>query len=424
MLRRLSEYELFYLYRGLQSKHVGFYLQLTFKTSLTKPNITWALQKTLETFPLLACNVVDDDGYRFLGLSLTFDDVVEYKDDGVGEDGVVLEQFMKWTRGQTWRLLSCDPLFRIVVLGTNTMAVLFEHTVADGMAGRYFVETFAQHLATAGTPLSDVIFDPKNPNNKPIPPPIDQFMPWPNPGDKITIDRLCPDDAPKWEGRFPAVRPNTMAFKHIHFSVDEVNRILATLRRHGVSLTVYVFAIITQLIKQLSGDNVYQSHCAAMSVRHFIPEEYHNPNIVSVVSSLGIHQWWKPEPFSWKRLQEAHKTIRQDAAEVNLLQLLQGYVDFSDNPTLPWGEFFDARLGLPSSDTSKVSNLGAVKSEELVDLVFWQDLMAGAADFMINAVLTTTGGLNFVWSYYDHQDRHECEKLVAGFKQAMMERID
>lgn len=426
--RYLSPYEEFYRKRGENHKHRGFYIQTTFRTQLTLERVWHALHRTLTTYPILASNLAkDDEGkYYYQPLKISLKDILEILEpDEWLENGVVSEPFMKRINQHHWSIYDGTPLMRLVLLGDHVLVAMFEHTIVDGMAGRYFFEYFALQLLPAPknscvTPDS-IVFDPANPHGT-FPPPIDEFVTYPKPGDAMTIQRECPSDGEKWDGRLLAEYPYSLAFKHIHLSAEELNEVLARCRKEKVSLTVYVEAVIAIVLSKLSGSK-YQSHCAAMSMRHFMPEEFQEPYIISVQASLGIREWYRGlDGFSWDRVRLAHQNLRSDAKNPLLMQCMQGWVDFytTDKDADP---FFDSILGKPKADTVKISNLGCVESLEITDMVFFQDVMAGSADFMINVVLTSTGGLNFVWTYCDHKNKEEVEPLVAAFKELLLHYV-
>lgn len=428
--RYLSPYEEFYCKRGELHKHRGFYIQATFRSSLTLARVGLALHRTLTKYPILASNLAkDSDGrYYYQPLRIALKDIVETMDPSLCLDdaGVVTEAFMKRTNQHRWTLYGDTPLMKLVLLGDHVIVAMFEHTIADGMAGRYFFEYFSLQLPLVSPDsyagLDAIVFDPSQPYGT-FSRPIDEFVHYPVPGDVVTIQRECPQDGERWTGRFPAEVPYSLAFKHIRLTAAEVQEVLTRCRRERVSLTVYVENVLAITLAKLS-KNAYQSHCAAMSMRHFVPEESQERFIISVQASLGIREWYRGlDGFSWDRVRLAHNHLRSDANNPLLMQCMQGWVDFCDGDVDSPESFFDSGLNKPKADLVKISNLGCVQSAEITDMVFFQDVMAGSAEFMVNIVLTTSGGLNFICTYCDHKNKEEVEPLVAEFKSNLLHYV-
>lgn len=422
--RKLSQYEQFYRKRTQAEAHRGFFVAATYKRELTIPVIFHALQATLKEVPILACNVTkaDDGEYWYKAFKHPLSHFLEIEsEDVMTEDGGFTEEYMALTKYHRWPIYTDQALMRLVKVGKNTLLACFEHLINDGVGGRFFHEVFAKHLGgeiDESVTLDSIVFDPELPHGE-LPPAADDFMAYPKPGDAVTIGRKCPEDQPLWPGRYPSTRVYLYAYKYFHFSPEEVDAVLKRCREEKTLLTAYMEGVINKTILPLT-QNMTTSFCTAIHLRRFMPG---CDELIQVAASLGIPEFYAPgQDFSWDRCRAASDNLKKDSANPNLMQGMQKWVDYyAEHGDVDCRPFFDAGQGTGKFDTVKLSNLGVCKLPEISNMFFYQDLMPTMSEFMINCVLSTEGGLNFVWMYFNHRRKEEVEEALKSFRTNFIE---
>lgn len=454
--RRLGILENFYRSRTASGFFRNFQVTATYSRQL-QVNLVWrALRKTIIDYHLLICNVFKDHskGYSVyrpiehatLGQLFEISASADYLDGGV-----VTEKFMKHANyDYGFRLYVEKPLFKMILVGDTNLCVIFEHTIADGVVGNYFHEIFLDNLAYVDNEhnkaaleadygidfgeksLDATIFDYKADRKylrNSLPPPVDHFVDDYNLdysfGDPDYYGFEIPAGYPeKWKGRFPASEGDTsIGFKRINLSPDELKAILASCKRNGVTITVYIEVNLALTLQPVFGDFSYVGILVAITLRRFMvpemaPKEYslifQDPNykLLGTHAHGGIAQNIPPlKSFSWEFARKVNSNLRQSVSNRRLLNSMKAFFDsaheLEDNEL-----FFRKALALPKADTAKISNLGSIKVPlhqiegkdpwTITNMVFAQDMSPTAAEFMLNVISTPVGGMNLVLSFFDH----------------------
>ncbi|CAI5758877.1 unnamed protein product [Candida verbasci] len=448
--RPLSISENFFRSRTASGHYRSFAVSSTYNQNLNNLSLFYkALRKTILEYHILICNVQFKGQYVYQPLeNIKLENILQFNTDvQYLRNGVVTESFMKKVNEITFNLYTQDPLFKLVLVGDYNLVCIFEHTIADGVVGNYFHEIFLQNLAYCDDTNNDVfavsfgdvpeeisldttIFnfskDLKFIKNS-LPPPLDLFM------EDIDLDytynnpdffeRVIPQCYKRWNGRFDAINTHEISFKVINFNLEETKQILNACKKHNVTLTSYIVVIEALTLQPIFGDN-YTVHKVAMALRRHIqkdkaPIEYQqilsDPNykILGTSAHMGFGNNIPPlKKFSWNAVKEVNDNILQSTKNKRALNQMKGWKDKGDllDPTNQ--SFFDSQLNKPKADHVKFSNLGLIKLPEykvkdkkiwkIENMIFWQDMAPYSAEFMLSAVSTPLGGLNFVLSYYDY----------------------
>lgn len=446
--RQLGEKENFFRARSLNKFYRNFVVSGTYSCSLLSDKLLLAraLRKLLIDYPSLTCNVfqVEDERrcimrpvsvIKFSDLVDIYDQIVPITDEG-------LMRYLAET--QFSQIYEEKPLFKLSIPNDSSLSAAFEHTIADGLVGRYFHEIFLENLAYCDkkenmleytelygpTPLdfSDdlILFDLEKDTKlfkNSVPPPLEMYM---DPCEKSTPGPLHfsnqkPPQYPElWPGRFPSKLERSIAYKHLNVPAEQLKQILALCKKHAVTLTSYVVVNSALTLLPIFGHRHHILLVTAVTLRRFadenrLEEPYKNlvtrgKGLLGLHSHPGMAQLFAPnESFSWKLVLNYNDNMRKAVSDK------PGLWSILDAVKVPnWkgenSEVFSASLGKPKLDSLKLSNLGFVdfpvyKSDSgdwtVKDLVFGQDI-APTSEFVVNVISTPLGGLNIVMSYLNH----------------------
>lgn len=406
-----------------------------------------ALRKLLIDYPSLTCNVfqVDDDRKVVMRPveKIVFDDVVEILVDPVPIRNETLMRDLAET--QFSQVYQEKPLFKLTIPNEVSLCAAFEHTLADGLVGRYFHEIFldslaycdnddnhAEYTSLYGAPPAEflgllVLFSLENDTARftsSVPPPLEMYM---GSLEVVEIDSLhfskqVPPDYPLlWPGRFLSKLERSIAYKHLNLSASQLRQVLAQCKLHNVTLTSYVVVNCAMALQPIFGPSHHFLVVTAVTLRRFLSAETVELPYQSLVDPtkkmLGLHshggmaQLFAPiDHFSWDLVAHYDANMRKTVADKQGLWSILNHLHVPD-----WrgdnASEFASTLGKSKLDSLKLSNLGYVDfpshpSEKgspwtVKDLVFWQDI-APTSEFVANVISTPLGGLNVVISYLNH----------------------
>lgn len=446
--RQLGEKENYFRARSLNKFYRNFVVSGTYSRSLLSDKLLLAraLRKLLIDYPSLTCNVFQVEDERRCVMRpvsvIKFSDVVEIYDHVVPITDEGLMRYMAET--QFSQIYEEKPLFKLSIPNDFGISAAFEHTIADGLVGRYFHEILLENLAYCvkkenmleyaglygptpqGFSNDLVLFNLEKDTRlfkSSVPPPLEMYM---DPCEKSTPGPLHfsnqkPPQFPElWPGRFPSKLERSIAYKHLNVPAEQLKQILALCKEHGVTLTSYVVVNSALTLQPILSDRHHYLVVTAVTLRRFaaenrLEEPYKNlvgqgKNLLGLHSHPGMAQLFAPnEKFSWQMVLKYNDNMKKTVSDKAGLWSILDSVKVPD-----WkgenGEVFSAALSKPKLDSLKLSNLGFVdfpvyKSDSddwtVEDLVFSQD-MAPTSEFVVCVISTPLGGLNIVISYLNH----------------------
>ncbi|KAK6459211.1 alcohol acetyltransferase [Scheffersomyces xylosifermentans] len=474
--RPLSLYEHFFRSRTASSFYRNFQLTATYSQDLDKDLgiLFKALRKAVLDYHILVCNVfkdydLEDSVFRPLQ-KVALSDLLQFKDPKVylNEDGVINEKFMKEVTELQFPLYTESPLFRLFLVGSNNLSVVFEHTIADGLVSNYFHEIFLESLAyvqkeqndsnllteygiqKSHISLESIVFDfnsDKKFIRNSLPPPPDIFLAAPEvdscDGNPNHYSKVIPENyTKKWPGRNPLTKDYSLAFKLINFTPLETKEILAKCKEEKVTLTAFIEVVHALTMKPVFGDSHYSSHRVAIALRRHYDHNLAEPEykeilqrkgykILGCSAHLGFTENFPPlTEFSWEIVRKINANLIESSANKKVLDFLrpfkQVYSKVDDNV-----DFFESSMksGV-KSDAVKISNLGFINAPifkidgkdplTITNMVFSQDVSPNTCEFMLNIISTPLGGLNFVETYMDHTfddfESDNFDQLIANLR--------
>ncbi|CUM65226.1 uncharacterized protein PRCAT00002857001 [Priceomyces carsonii] len=478
LTRPLGLCEHFLRSRTVSGFYVNFAVTGTYSLDLKEDlSIVFkSLRKTILDYHILICNVFKDTDLNDCILKpielAKFSDIVVIEDSDVFLDGedTINEKFMKRVNEEKFDLYKNSPLFRLFIIGRHNLCAVFEHTIADGVAGALFHELFLENLAFVmqfsnkeileidyGISEADCNIEFASLFNyeadfkflrHSLPPPIDIFMADPKLryGEANYFDKIIPDSHPdKWEGFHPAELNYSIAFKLVNLTPSDLKSVLSKCKDMKVSLTAYFCVVAALTLQPLFGDKKHTSHRVAISLRRHldlrgVPTESQNNSKCFKRKKLGSNAFvGLPEnfppftDFSWDMVKQVNNHIKLVATNNKVFNTLHSfqinYDKLGENPS-----YFESTLGYPKQDATKISNLGFINfpiyqvvNNDLTieNLIFSQDMSPNTSEFMFNIVSTPIGGMNIVLSFHD--DKIDStgsmifDNLVVQLKRAILQ---
>lgn len=430
--RLLGQHENFFRSR----KRCGFYRNFTsvatYSFLLTDLLLIYAaLRKTFLDHPVLACNVFLDGPESIMRsiASIKLGDVLTRYSDAEFPD------FSSNQKEQLFDVLCCQqefelyvekPLFKLFHVGDFSLAVSFEHTIADGIVASAIHEILLENLVWAKSAgqteaqidSESVLFEEDDLRlvTGALPPPIDAAMEDPSldltDGNQEHYSKIVPEN-PRWPG-FPPQKSYSVAFKSFNIPPKTVKSLLALCKSEGVTLTSYFTVAQAYAFQHVFGDTHHLSTLVAVTLRRFfdtIDISACSPGgrILGNSAHMGIAEKFTPvSEILWDRVRIVDSHLRATVANRRLLHPMYAFYKEADMTSDNAELFFPLLENKIKGDTTKISNLGLVGAEEfsvgdevwkIDDMFFAQDMAPAASDFMINVVTTKTGGMNIVTSF-------------------------
>lgn len=439
--RPLSDYEHFFRSRTASGFYRNFQVTATYSQNLLEnlDSLYLALRKTILESHILICNVNWDESlenYIYHPIPrATFGDLVVLKDsDKYISNGSINETFMKEVTEMEFDLETNKPLFKLILVGSHDLCAVFEHTIADGVVGNYFHETLLKNLDYVSREISTskesigldtLIFDYESDTTLikySLPPPIDLFVPGfeedYSDNNPAYYDKVKPQSFDKkWPGRFPSVKQNSIAFKHINFTPQETTSLLSKCKENKVTLTSFIKVVLAYTLQPIFGDDHYTTHKVAVALRRYMDKSLAPPQyqalfetpgykILGTLAFTGFAENFPPiKEFSWDFVKSVNSHLAIGTTNKKVFNTMKPFLASCDKSTNNT-QFFMSLLNNPRADAVKISNLGFIKFPPcgpwtITNIIFSQDMSGPAADFMLNVVSTLQGGLNLVLSYYD-----------------------
>lgn len=457
LTRKLGLVENFFRSRTEVDFYRNFFTVGAYNRDLTQdwPLFYRSLRKTILDYHVLICNVFRDEsaGYTYARpiARATMDDLVELSEEVFSPLGKpVSEEFMKQIlKEPIFRLYGETPLFKLILAGTHDLGATFEHTLSDGVVGPYFHEVFLENLAYCDNLDNDAEYarlygePPKTVDgNTPVfvyaedvtyikhslPPPMELAM------EDYKIDytdndpnhysKVIPNEYPhKWPGRFPATREYTVAHKLFNIAPADLKQILLKCKEHKVTLTAYFTFIQAMALQPIYGDKHHFLTVVAITLRRFLTPEVggglyadlfdsKDYKLMGNFANMGLQENFPPvKEFSWEKVKSFDEHLKQTVLNTKLVNTMQPFIDKADELSSNV-DLFTAGLGKNKVEGTKLSNVGYVKLPiynaqgrewTINDLTFSQDLAPGASEFVFSLISTARGGLNVVFSFYDHR---------------------
>ncbi|CAK7892739.1 N-acetyltransferase Sli1p [[Candida] anglica] len=431
--RPLSVVENFFRSRTAVGYYTNFQLTATYSEKISLELLGKALRKTLIDYHILACNIQKGTEY------CSYEPIEEIYLNDIVESQIndeISEEFLKKVSDIQFQLYTNKPLFKVILLGNFKICAIFEHSIADGIAGVHFHEIlienfdfiqrnpieFEQEYGWVG--INSPIFNLNQDQDKikySLPPPVDYFLEHYNVdysnNDPNHYSKITPPGYEKWKGRFPSCREFSSAFKLVNISPIKINQILQKCKKEGVTLTAFIEVVEALTLQPVFGDSCYTSHKVAMNLRRHLSvegdlgkhlENYPNHKVLGTMAHMGLSENFPPiKEFSWDLVRSVNSNILQSVANKKVLNVSKAFNDIA-SPIDDNKEIFTSQAGKTRPDAIKISNLGFVQASSgnwnITDVVFSQDLAVIAADFMLNIVSTKAGGLNFVLSFIDNPE--------------------
>lgn len=341
--------------------------------------------------------------------------------EGKLTNGLVNEAWMKEVSAMTYEQGVQEPLFRLFLLGDNTLTASFEHSAADGTVGVYIHQLLAENFEnydsdkygelpeeiTLDTQLFDFSVD-KAYLRPTLVGAVDPYLePYTNDftyGDLNHYFKVPPPGFPeKFPGRSVGHFQDSIAFKLINLPIEDTKLILKKCKLESVTLTNYVSLVLAITFLPLF-KGTYGTHKVAINLRRHCPDiDEPGRKVIATMANVGIsHNIAPTTEFSWDNVRTLNAELLKTINNKRVLNVGAAALQYLDkDPLTNPLEAFTSQLGKPRADASKFSNLGYVDTPLIDNLVFSQDLPPTVSELMLNAVTTPKGGLNFVLSYFD-----------------------
>lgn len=455
--RKLGNKENFFRARAQCNFYRNFVVSVQYSRSPIQDKLLLfrALRKTLIDYPSLTCNVFEVEDERKLIMrpvnNVYFLDLVEILLETVLISDEKYIRYMSETHFS--HPYEERPLFKLVVPNEFSLGAAFDHTLADGLVGRYFHEILLDNIAYCDIKTNDVEYkalygevpinfeenvllfslekDSKYFRNS-VPPPMEMYME----GEVTEItpshfSKFIPPDFPHlWPGRFASKLERSIAYKHINIPAEDLAEIMVQCRKHKVTLTSYLVVNSALTLQPIFGRKHHFLIATAITLRRFMNKENLDVpykqllepecKILGLHSHQGLIQTYAPlDEFSWDLVADSNAKLKETTTSKGELWSLLRKVnapDWSgDNKSL-----FEASLGKSKLDSLKLSNLGYVEFPvhpsnlgpdwTVTDAVFGQDI-APTSEFVVNVIATPIGGLNIVLEYLETYEDTELKNL-------------
>ncbi|KAG6890021.1 hypothetical protein C0992_003366 [Termitomyces sp. T32_za158] len=319
------------------------------------------------------------------------------------------------------------PLWRVVILGDDTVCFAWHHGIGDGKSGLAFHRAFLASLRlNESRGGSSIVIPPKNDLVPPIETLVDLSPSWA----KI-VSTLFGLFAPvswtraahSWTG---SQVPTEITFQNnvrlLELSPNVVSALLNLCRSHKATITSTIHALAVSVISDLVMPDKYTAISSIVPISLRSLSGTSDDVMCNHVSSLHSHTKVNPT-FSWEYASqyaaELRSYVKKSVEEIGMLPYLNGRYD----------EFFRGMLGKKRHGGFELSNVGRFEVENSSPdrpawstgrMVFAQcDVIVGAA-LKLNVVGDAIGGITMsvIWGAGSVSDDF-AERFIVKFRKGI-----
>ncbi|KAJ6519129.1 alcohol acetyltransferase [Mycena sanguinolenta] len=389
---------------------------------LTTDILFSALRQVIKTNPSLCVALKNESSSEaaFTRLhTIDLSRIVEFRDSDS------LQAALEGQLGHGFDTEADAPLWRIQVLGDNTVILAIHHAIADGLSTIAFHGSLLRALRNVS--FGDASPLVRIPDALRMLPPVEAVTNvWPSL--PTIFDKVYREFAPKylqnnrhaWSGKpVPMGGSLRTNIRLVSFPPHDVTALCALCRTHRATLTSAFYVLTVAILsRMLAGDSRYKTISSAVAVSLRGIAGISGDTICDFVSAHYAYPPVNPN-FSWtaaaRYAGELRKQKREARQSVGLLSLLfRNYVPF-----------MRGHLGRKRDSGFVLSNLGRFDAHMLegtwnvVNTVFAQcDVIIGAA-FKLNVVSDPGGTLNIALTWGDNSVGTDfVESFISQFQDA------
>ncbi|KAF7370347.1 hypothetical protein MSAN_00666100 [Mycena sanguinolenta] len=390
--------------------------------TLTTDILLPALRQVIKTHPSLCVALKNELSSKaaFTRLqTIDLSQIVDFRDSDS------LQTALEGQLYQGFNTKADAPLWRIQVLGDNTVILAVHHAIADGLSTIAFHRSLLQALRNGS--FSDSPSLVQIPDTIRMLPPFEAFTNvWPS--IPTILDRIYREFAPQylkndrhaWSGKpVPMIGSLRTNVRLISFPPHDVVAFCSLCRTHRATLTSAFYVLtVTVLSRMLAGDPRYKTISSSVAVSLRGVAGVSGDTICDFVSAHSAYPLVNPN-FSWtaaaRYAGKLRKQKRDARQSIGLFRLLfRNYVPF-----------MRGLLGRKRDNGFTLSNLGRFDAPMLdgtwnvVNTVFAQcDVIIGAA-FKLNVVCDPGGTLNVALTWGDDSVETDfVESFISQFQDA------
>lgn len=435
-VRKLSSLERYFYLRSILQIHSCFYVCVQLNQLPSRAQLQEATKRTIAKFNELHCNVAIDnkDGEPFFQLierSLQFDDVVEYVSWDEFDPVRINEVFQNYVFSYNTQ----KPLWKILIIpNERKLVLLMSHVIFDGMSGviiwkdllenlnqcsasiktdsdKVFVPLEGQHFDSDHHPYGDFPISWKGSITKFL---LGQYFKWrpispnsfgPSPDQFQYANYSFPDGLLRQRKDSIAglyqIRNDNLQW-NLHLDPQAVQKILRLCRKHEVSLTSMLAALVTFSIIECKADQSYTGSNLTIEVpintrsacNKMLKNKQYADKLGNFVASLTLRHNIDDKISLWQLAKKLHSSLResQDGVHSGIERCkLLDVVDVQ--------QFLEAKVAASNpGSTFEVSNLGYHAFNESqgpfeVENAYFNQPQ-GISSIFFCSVISTKGGLN------------------------------
>ncbi|KAJ7231908.1 alcohol acetyltransferase [Mycena haematopus] len=395
---------------------------------LTTDIIFPALRQVIKRHPSLCVGLKNESSSKaaFTRLhTIDLSQIVEFRDSDC------LENALEGQLAQGFDTRADAPLWRIQVLGDNTVILAIYHIIADGLSTIAFHASLLPALRDVSvgdaSPLVQI------PDTVRMLPPIDAIISV-RPSLSTLFYEVYKEFAPKyltgtryaWSGNPAPISGNLRTnLRLMSFPAPDIVAFCAICRTHRATLGSAVYTLTVAILSRiLAGDPRYKTISSSVPVSLRGVAGVSGDAICDFVSAHVAYPPLNPD-FSWtaaaryaRKLQKQKSGARQKSEARQSIGLLR----FLFGNYIPW---MRGHLGRKRDSGFVLSNLGRFDAPmvegtwNIVDTVFAQsDVVIGAA-FKLNVVCDPTGTLHIALTWGDDSvESGFVESFISQFQDA------